>query len=573
MMRRMVKVFLLLIVFLVYLLTLPSDIGLGDSGTLAAAAVNWGIPHPPGFPSWILISHWFSYMPWGSLAQKLAMVSVLASVATVGLVMEMAGIVPALILAFSYGFWSQAVNVETYALTNLVIVLVMRGIGEIGGGIRGVILGVVMGIGVGLNPIVVGVIPSLIFNFKFLKIFQFIVPALSVAVAIYSYLPLRAFQNPFLNWSDPSSLERFFKHLTGGGLSMVSSTAVNGFTGSFYWLINSFGRFIYVFFAETLGVGMILAIIGGYFMFKCDRKKFWYWVILVCTNVILAGIYVSGNRDSWYVTGMIGGMMLMGGNTPWPPLKLRGGDRIRSGAILVGWLLPFIFLMVWGPRMWDRARSNYVGTYINDLYKDLPEGAILIGGGETFNSLTLYAHEAIKKRSDITPVDFTIYYGQEWYRKNGEDRGDWRNEGVDMAKFTNEGEFGWILEQFVEANKQRPIFISGSLLRRPIYGGSLNPAYVPERFRLEQRGIVYRMVDLKFKGSLITPLEFPLIKGEGERGWYLESNYRKAIEDIQLDYGLALEMRGDFFGAARVAPKYFDQNRLNTKIKELERVK
>jgi len=145
----MVKVFLLLIVFLVYLLTLPSDIGLGDSGTLAAAAVNWGIPHPPGFPSWILISHWFSYMPWGSLAQKLAMVSVLASVATVGLVMEMAGIVPALILAFSYGFWSQAVNVETYALTNLVIVLVMRGIGEIGGGIRGGLFGVVRGMGVG----------------------------------------------------------------------------------------------------------------------------------------------------------------------------------------------------------------------------------------------------------------------------------------------------------------------------------------------------------------------------------------------------------------------------------------
>jgi hypothetical protein len=96
------KIFLLFCVLGVYLLTLPSDIGLGDSGTLAAAAVSWGIPHPPGFPSYVLIAHWFSYLPWGTMAQKLAMVSVLASVATVGLVMEMAGIILALILAFSY---------------------------------------------------------------------------------------------------------------------------------------------------------------------------------------------------------------------------------------------------------------------------------------------------------------------------------------------------------------------------------------------------------------------------------------------------------------------------------------
>src|SRR3989344_9150454 len=105
---RYKKILVLLFVLVVYLLTFPKDIGFGDSGTLAAAAVSWGIPHPPGFPSYVLIAHWFSYLPWGTMAQKLAIVSVLASVATVGLVIEMAGIIPALILAFSYGFWSQA---------------------------------------------------------------------------------------------------------------------------------------------------------------------------------------------------------------------------------------------------------------------------------------------------------------------------------------------------------------------------------------------------------------------------------------------------------------------------------
>lgn len=566
----MKKFVILLFVFLVYLSTLPSDIDLGDSGTLAAAAVSWGIPHPPGFPSYVLIAHWFSYLPWGTMAQKLAMVSVLASVATVGLVMEMAGIIPALILAFSYGFWSQAVNVETYALTNLVIVLVSWMIGPTSPkATKGLVaLGVVLGVGVGLNPIVVGVVPSLVIpakagiykNRSWIPAFAGMACFIVIAMGVYSYLPIRAGQNPFLNWSDPSTVERFIKHVTGGGLSVVSSTAVNGFTGSFYWLANSFGRFIYVFFVETLGVGMILAIIGGYLMFKKERNKFWYWVILVLTNVILAGIYVSGNRDSWYITGMIGAVMM---GRMWKMRVIRG----------MGGILIIAMLVIWGPRMWERARSNYVGTYINDLYKDLPEKAILIGGGETFNSLTLYAHEAIKLRTDVTPVDFSIFYGQGWYRENFKSQKlKVESKKVEEANFTDEGEFSRILEQFVEANSDRPVFITGFLLRRPIYGGSLRPAYVPERYQLVQKGIVYQLIKSQTPNSKIqtnSKLEIQNLKIP----YYLESNYLKAVEDIQLDYGLALEMRGDFFGAAAVAPKYFDQNRLNTKIKELNNVK
>jgi hypothetical protein len=247
-----------------------------------------------------------------------------------------------------------------------------------------------------------------------------------------------------------------------------------------------------------------------------------------------------------------------------------GGNNINEGdkgMRIIGGIMIVLMLVVWGPRMWGRARSDYVGTYINDLYKDLPKDAILIGGGETFNSLTLFAHEAIKLRPDVTPVDIGIFYGQSWYRKNGE----WRVR-MRGRRIYDEGEFSRILEQFVEANSDRPVFITGFLLRRPIYGGSLRPAYVPERYQLIQKGIVYQLIKSQTPNSKIqinSKSEIQNLKTP----YYLESNYLKAVEDIQLDYGLALEMRGDFFGAARVAPKYFDQNRLNIKIKELNSVK
>lgn len=313
----------LLVILSIYLLTLPSGIGLGDSGALAAAAKNLGIPHPPGFPGYLLISHWFQYLPVGTMAQKFALLSVFASAGTILLIFRMAGILPGLILAFSYGFWSQAVNVEAYALTNFVIVLVSyliwgieedKGDKADTGAVKIAAIGGILGFGLGLNPIILAVIPSLLYRMRIIprsgtllcrvKITGII---FLVTAAVYSYLPLRAAANPVPNWGDPSTVERFFKHITGGGLNIVSQTAVNGFTGSAFWMMDAVRRFLELAAIEFLGLGTVLMIIGGILLFRLERQKFIYWSILILTNILLSGLYTSGNRDSWFITSFIGG--------------------------------------------------------------------------------------------------------------------------------------------------------------------------------------------------------------------------------------------------------------------------
>lgn len=587
--------FIVFITF-IYLLTLPQSIGLGDSGTLAAAAKNFGIPHPPGFPGYLLIAHWFQYLPVGTMAQKFALVSVFASLGTIFLVFRMAGILPGLILAFSYGFWSQAVNVEAYALTNFVIVLIGYLIGEIGGdkgdkgdmGATGLMaIGGILGLGLGLNPIVVAVFPGIIYKIQDLRfmnhescfINQFpknvlllIIPAGVIAAAVYGYLPLRAAANPVPNWGDPSTLEQFFKHVTGGGLNIVSQTAVNGFTGSVFWMMDALKRFLGLWAIEFLGLGTVLMIIGGTLLFRRERQKFIYWSILILTNVLLAGLYTSGNRDSWFITSFIGGAVLIGGVRGVRGVRGRRGIRVAMAAAVI------LELVVWGPGFWKNARSNFTGNYIADLYRDLPENSILLGGGETFNSLTLYASQVIQTRPDVTPVDFTIYYGQKWYRQNLGDKGgkgDWGDKGVEMAKFTDEMEFSRILEQFVRANQDRSVFVTGYLLTQPVYGGTLNPAYIPQEYGVERKGIVYRVEKLK-NGQTDEQ-----INGQIDNPVYLESNYQKSIDLIKMEYGLALEKQGDYFlslgesgkafelyrKAAETAPSYFDLNRLGSKVK------
>ncbi len=58
-----------LITFIVYFLTLGPSVGLEDSGELATAAANLGVPHPPGYPFWTFCSwlfckafSWVTYM-------------------------------------------------------------------------------------------------------------------------------------------------------------------------------------------------------------------------------------------------------------------------------------------------------------------------------------------------------------------------------------------------------------------------------------------------------------------------------------------------------------------------------
>ena len=57
------------ITFVVYFLTLGPSVGLEDSGELATAAANLGVPHPPGYPFWTFCSwlfckvfFWVTYM-------------------------------------------------------------------------------------------------------------------------------------------------------------------------------------------------------------------------------------------------------------------------------------------------------------------------------------------------------------------------------------------------------------------------------------------------------------------------------------------------------------------------------
>src|SRR5262245_60054533 len=102
-----------------------------DSGDLLVASATLGIPHPTGYPLFVLLGRVAGFLPLGSLAFRINLVAAVAGAVSVyfiaryvlevapraasaGAALAAAG--AALTYAFSRGAWSQSVLAEVYSL-------------------------------------------------------------------------------------------------------------------------------------------------------------------------------------------------------------------------------------------------------------------------------------------------------------------------------------------------------------------------------------------------------------------------------------------------------------------------
>jgi tetratricopeptide (TPR) repeat protein len=148
--------------FVVYVYTLAPTVSLEDSGELAVAGDCLGVPHPPGYPIWSILSWFaarvFSFVtfrgqpnPAWSIGLTSAVFGALASGMTAMLVCRsgsdllresrdtlhkashktedqicwVGGVVCSLLFAFTPVMWSQAVIVEVYALNAFFLALIL----------------------------------------------------------------------------------------------------------------------------------------------------------------------------------------------------------------------------------------------------------------------------------------------------------------------------------------------------------------------------------------------------------------------------------------------------------------
>ena len=240
-----------LVVGAVYVATLaPTVLPYGipytlDSPMLQAAVPVLGVGHPTGYPTYMMLTHLFTYLPFGDEAYRVTLASAVYGVVAVAAVFAAglllcrriaAAAAGALAFGFSGAFWSQAVISEVYTLNALfvasilLLLLLWREWRDdrvllVAAFVAGLSLTHHLSSGIlilaGLLFVVLE--DRSIFSKAGLLLRGAGLFALGLLPLIY--LPVRALMDASLNEADPSTPGRFLNLVTGGSFLAESSEA------------------------------------------------------------------------------------------------------------------------------------------------------------------------------------------------------------------------------------------------------------------------------------------------------------------------------------------------------------
>ncbi len=342
-------------VFLVYLTTLAPSVVNIDSGELATVQITLGIAHPTGYPLFTILGYLWQFIPLpftaifkaNLLAAVFTSLAILIFVKSAYLMLTniptpdkktpikkkikavqkkqpeangirnsliiMASSASGMLLAFSKTFWMQSTSVEVYSLhlllINFVILFLLKAYFNKGNNNRNwFYLAVALALSFTNHLTTILILPGIAFLFyaknKFsansLKLnLRMILVFIPVLLLIYLYLPLRAAQNPLLNWGNPINFENFWRHFTGAQyrvwLFASSAAAKKQFA---YFVSNLPDEF-------NVSLGMFVILLGIIYSFKKFRMMFYFLLITFVSTISYSINYDINDIDSYFLLAYI----------------------------------------------------------------------------------------------------------------------------------------------------------------------------------------------------------------------------------------------------------------------------
>jgi hypothetical protein len=238
----------------------------------------------------------------------------------------LASVFGGLILAFDKTFWTQSTSIEVYSLHALLVMLVIyflikayisqNSVETFSVQNKWLVFSVVLALCFSNHMTSIFILPGIAY-FYFLKnklsknsirlIGKMLLVFFPILMVIYSYLPIRALQNPIMNWSNPIDLERILRHISGKQYQVWLFTSFDAAAKQFSHFIDIlFGNYLSggSFFGEY-NIGLFFIVIGILASFKY-AKRFWGFLAITFAFTILYSInYEINDIDSYFLLGFI----------------------------------------------------------------------------------------------------------------------------------------------------------------------------------------------------------------------------------------------------------------------------
>ncbi|SNB45845.1 DUF2723 domain-containing protein [Geobacter sp. DSM 9736] len=508
--------------FAVYLLTLAPSVTFFDSGEFLTAIHSLGAAHSPGYPLFINYAKPFTYLPFGNIAFRVNIATALsAAVACYGVYLlvcrlvtavdreasilqrRLVALAAALTFAFSPRLWLQSNHDKPYPLVAFLcamifyLILLWREKYRNGEDYPGYIyLGAFLsGLGFGGHQIMILMLPSFAFlilsqDWRLVTRVKELLLVLSFAafgfISVHLHLPIRAMQNPLLNWGDPKTLTQFLWNFLRKGYPVDKPVR----SLSLLWKqINAFS----VPYEFTL-LGLFLLLIGLLAYFRKLRHEIVSYAIAIAVFLLVIVGYFNTPDDLIFLTeeffdpiyllsavfiGM--GMFFLLRQILYTCGSLRsGGKPVRVAALALLFALPVTLCA--GNYVENDQHENYIAyDYATNSLRSMPEGAVLFTWGDS-GAFPLWYLQGVEKMREDLDILHTPHLVFTWYLDA-------------FPKLFRYSMLRSLPLEFQPAEYVLKVAISEQIRNRPVYiDFSTRYSVGFEEFSMIQRGICYELI-------------------------------------------------------------------------------
>ena len=420
--------------------TITTAFGSSDSGELASAVVVGGVPHPPGYPTYLLVGRVAMLMPWGEPAARLVWLNgACMALAAVMLALSLpshesshlqninAMLTTALIFGLNPRIWQQSIVVEVYALAMLLFVMLLwltQRWWTSPAPPTSAALGLVFGLGLGVQlPIVawlVGVIVMLVMQRRRVawRDLAWFGAMTLIGMSVYFVLIWRGRVAPAVSWGDWTTLDGMWAHVSAREYRyLVASVPFDQMLGRIGFVVRDL--------VSNVGlIGMALAMWG---IMRSSMIQHWRWLSVgIALPTLLWAISYGGADAQVYLLPLHGLAAWWAG---WGVQNIEQRTKNRAEGRKqkaesrklgnIGWVLLPIVLAVWGLRLLP-AMSLRHDTAIRDravvLLESAAPNAVLITNDDSATFPLWYAQRVLGIRRDVIVRDERLKQ-YEWYRR------------------------------------------------------------------------------------------------------------------------------------------------------------
>lgn len=435
--------------------TVAPDVTFEDSGELITAASRGGVAHPPGYPLFTMIAHVFTFLPFGTVAYRVNLVSVVFMAIGCALIggsvrliltqfwnddgrtfrwlSNVASWSAAMLAGLALDVWRQAVITEVYGLHAAFIGLIT---------LLCLVwfffpdrrpkyyaaIAFVSALSMTNHPTTIVLAPAILVAFA-LEDWSFVrnwkhqtmgVVCFAAGLIPLIYLPMASGFDPVLDWGNPENFTNFWRVITRAQYESDSAHSARAFFSQFKWYRE-------LLFSQWLPWVLMWAIPAAVVLF---RKKFTIALFLVIlliglgpwttwiTNFDLLTMDPAVIRENkalvavFYIPSymVLAALIAIGMyvSSRWLPAAVRVPYLVTISIVLLGWA---------GVRNYARAdmsEHRYARAYAENLMAVVPPESVVFTNWDPFSFPLMYLQLVEHWRTDVVVIDQELLR-RSWY--------------------------------------------------------------------------------------------------------------------------------------------------------------